>query len=1711
MGDIYLYGANETDFDNIGICGALMANECKFNEIANGNATLTLTHPRDEYGKFALIERGMILKADVPVRTTPEITNGQYVTTVYEYTVLNTATKEQRKIWNTRDKTKDKRKCLKVAGKDKPIVVVKTFANANYFTKVKYTYKTKKKNKTVTGFIDPAALSEAYVTKTITATPDGMDAVADSWSIKEQLFRIESVEKTESEVTVTAHHISYDFMYNLTSYNADGTKTLQEALDGVFENTFEPHGFDAQTNITSSLTGFHYADKDPITALLDPDDGLVPRFDGELVRDNYMFTILDHAGTNRGYRIEYGKNMTGISWQIDETSIAGAIRPYGETKKGNKLYLNHSFIANDDYSELTQVSGDDQGLVYSPRYYTYSNGTLTGSLPYTRIYAMQGDDCKATVDSGDDAEASDITPAMVRTRLKDQALKALKDGADVPEVSISVDIKQLGNSVQYADFAELEKVFLFDTVLVYHRRMGILADAVVSAIEWDCIQDELTGITLGTIRDLSSSIASWQIVQLNGGKIMPSTIPGSAIQPGTISAQQIMAHEIDADLIKAHSITANEILAHTITADEIAALTITADQIAAHTITADKIYGNYASFADLVASNLTVDTMNAKLISAGVIDANTGFIKNTVMGTSSISDLFAAEVDALHIFVNHLWIKNANSQYQQVTIDSNGQVVATSLLGDRSISGTKIIENTITADLLNATQIFANSAIIAALTASSIWATEGWIANLKAANVMGNGGLRLSSSGAYNTYIQVADPQTAGLELRVGDVWVKKVADSSLSDNYKYQCRTWNGSSWEVIGTDSTNEPHGNVPPPSPSYLTVWIDLNHSRVWRYWDDNWQELGGIHTFDAIDNPARAVVRESASSYIRQYSHVRAGDIWNDPQAGISYRTIGNRRWVMTTRKLFWQSEEPTERGTGIPLEIGDMWLHSGNRDIWNGAGWERYTTGVYGQDAAPDSPGEGWIWADTDGAVVTIATGVIGRPVYEYTRWRRFTNRTFKQDFEPYGELINGDTWITSANVVYTYNGSSWQKETYNYYQSSAPTNPKTGEIWCDSTTGRTYTYGTNSWVRTKPYSTTGATPPTDPTPINGDTWFCTATNSPYFAGCSYEYTGGAWKVRNGELHNSYVDISPSQVSIHTPVFEVDIQQSGSETTELRVNEDGVNANTISANNEITAPEIHADNLQEVYTGPTVIQAYYNTIDEIIEGLNGKHLAEDVVVKVAVADGSANTRPYVHDISGAKLIFVPNNLLCNPWSAVSKYTFRQIGCTASGSLSPPNPNLTLTNSTASSNNYRMYYLGNIGALGLRGKRMRFATKVYGNGYARYELLIGKPIPGGGIRTTTWWGETLSKGTTSSNAVVTATTFNLNYNQIDNIDDCELFFTLWCGSSSAGTAANTSVTYMNTALEIGDEFTSADSSGLSTLLGNGGGLKLNGCDVRDCSSHIVFSEAMFNSFARINNANVSFNICAFPKGSAPSSDTIMGVASVEQFGGQSCVYGCAGGDASTPFAIVRGGGTMTIEAGIQTLTGTAGYKPSGTTSGMVTEIGSPTASGGGGDPSQTQTYTRTWQAADHDTYWGSWASSDDDLRTGTVTAHSNMRGWCTFATSAIPAGATVQSAVLKIKRMNGYGVSGKVDLRVTKSTSTAKPSGAPNESGTTISKSDFIAEGETKRLDVKDLITVNAYNAFVFSVANENLISGKAYSKNFARYSGSALELTVTYTV
>ena len=89
MSDIYVFSASEAanDYSTMGLVGALTPTSCTFRETANGESLIELEHPLDSFGRYAALERGHILVVPVPVRTTPEIQNGQCVTTVWRYKI----------------------------------------------------------------------------------------------------------------------------------------------------------------------------------------------------------------------------------------------------------------------------------------------------------------------------------------------------------------------------------------------------------------------------------------------------------------------------------------------------------------------------------------------------------------------------------------------------------------------------------------------------------------------------------------------------------------------------------------------------------------------------------------------------------------------------------------------------------------------------------------------------------------------------------------------------------------------------------------------------------------------------------------------------------------------------------------------------------------------------------------------------------------------------------------------------------------------------------------------------------------------------------------------------------------------------------------------------------------------------------------------------------------------------------------------------------------------------------------------------------------------------------------------------------------------------------------------------------------------------------------------------------------------------------------
>jgi hypothetical protein len=100
MSRVYVFSPDNEDFSTVGECGSLTPTDGTFELIANGMSEIVMKHPLDKLGKYAFLQRDAVLKVEVPVRTTPEIESGQFVTQVESWTVMQTATKNQRYVYN---------------------------------------------------------------------------------------------------------------------------------------------------------------------------------------------------------------------------------------------------------------------------------------------------------------------------------------------------------------------------------------------------------------------------------------------------------------------------------------------------------------------------------------------------------------------------------------------------------------------------------------------------------------------------------------------------------------------------------------------------------------------------------------------------------------------------------------------------------------------------------------------------------------------------------------------------------------------------------------------------------------------------------------------------------------------------------------------------------------------------------------------------------------------------------------------------------------------------------------------------------------------------------------------------------------------------------------------------------------------------------------------------------------------------------------------------------------------------------------------------------------------------------------------------------------------------------------------------------------------------------------------------------------------------
>ena len=733
MSDIYVFGPNDSDNDysSFGLVGAILPTEATFDEAGNGDSSVSITCPIDEFGRYASLVKGNILLCPVPVRTTPEIQNGNCVTTVWTYKVkpLDQLTSKKQRTLYKKQKGSSRLKIMNAG--DIVTVVLKPTSSSGSEERWKV------KSKYGTGWIIPDGF-ELITEKKIDNNANAIQEVQSPWSVQPQRFRIYEVEKTIDEVTVQARHISYDLLYNLTTYKSDESVTLQTALDGVLNNCVNSdHGFTAYTNVANEQAGLAYDGKNPIDAMLDPEEGLCAKYKVNLIRDNDELFFLNDPGMNRGVKIAYGKNMTGVTYTQSDDQVSTRIMPVGENKDGTPLYLS------DNPSER------------------FVDSNNINNYPVIHVYRLDCDNCKV---GQKDSNGSKVTVAVARARMRKQAEDLLKTGVDNPTIKMEVEFVNLGDTEEYNQFKNLENCFLYDYLIIQHGKQDINVTAQIQEIEWDILTDTMKKVTIGTVGETLANmgITTWQIpVGFSGSKIANGTLGGGALREDAIATRHLQADSVNASVIAAHSITADRLDATTVNAMTIEAVRAKINELVAGQITTDQLYADLAAIAvaQITTANISnanidwatianltaaiANIANAQIGSASIgtaqikdakidwakiydLTADTAIISEGVGGKLYIARLAVTEANMTSLTVGELMVKAEDGSFKRLTVDADGNVTAETVqveggnVADNTISGGKLIENTITARELNVESIFADTALIRAIKAANI-------------------------------------------------------------------------------------------------------------------------------------------------------------------------------------------------------------------------------------------------------------------------------------------------------------------------------------------------------------------------------------------------------------------------------------------------------------------------------------------------------------------------------------------------------------------------------------------------------------------------------------------------------------------------------------------------------------------------------------------------------------------------------------------------------------------------------------------------------------------------------------------------------------------------------------------------------------------------------------------------------------------------------
>ena len=536
---------------------------CTVTETLNGEWELTLVHDIDERGKWTRLSEGCILRAPVPAAMTPSVglVTQQYQTSAYDVQIYKITTKSG--PLHLRSGTGTNYKILGKYKKGREVIVL---------------------NKTTSSWYEVTApdgkhgyMASQYLTfqrtetQTVQTNVGFRNQVIEARQLRDQPFRIYRVVPELDKVTIYARHIFYDLLDNMIqslkpSPSAVGASVVQ-SLSGA---CLSSHDFSFYSDLTSTAEDVEWENVNPVEAMLG-ENGLVSKYGAELARDWYDVFLVKRVGNDTDVAIREKKNLTGISYDVDETDVVTRIMPTGEDADGNILYLPELYIDSPNLNAYTH-----------PKWI---------HLPISEA---------KEVTDGDEPKSKTKCYAEMRKAAQDEYAK----GCDLPTITMKVDFVNCSDAEEYRQYAALTDIFLGDSVRVIARRIGVEISMRMTQYTYDCLTKKYTSVTLGTAADTleGSMISSRQLPSgvISGSKLAINSVGAGQLQSGSVGSLQVKMAAIQTAHIQNAAITKAKIAEATIgelNATAITAISAKIQELAAKNITTDELYAALATIA----------------------------------------------------------------------------------------------------------------------------------------------------------------------------------------------------------------------------------------------------------------------------------------------------------------------------------------------------------------------------------------------------------------------------------------------------------------------------------------------------------------------------------------------------------------------------------------------------------------------------------------------------------------------------------------------------------------------------------------------------------------------------------------------------------------------------------------------------------------------------------------------------------------------------------------------------------------------------------------------------------------------------------------------------------------------------------------------------------------------------------------------------------